>query len=129
MTKNDLRSGMVVELRSSQRFLLVDFNDNLYGINEKDFDDFSDEAYGEDLIFKDNNEYMRDCDIMKVYEAKLFYNINNILKDDNLELLWDRNKKTSKIEELPFEKASYKQMTEKLNELIKVVNEMSDKTC
>lgn len=101
-TKADLKSGMVVEYRNGKRRLVVD--DMLIG--EKGF--LSLNALDEDLkniIFSPN-------DIMKIYRIKEERAFEDILKNNNLEPIWERTETKrmtteemrKKLEELTGEK-------------------------
>ena len=80
MKKSDLNSGMVVETRDRELYLVV--GDKLIGV------------YGclNLLHYLDNLEHtlFSNFDIIKVYRYKLHYGFSELLKDDNLELIWQR---------------------------------------
>ena len=82
MTKSDLKNGMVVELASGSRALVINglllFEDSYQGLS----------AYKDDLTTKIfNNEFQ----INKVFKSKL-YNLCDVLTDD-LSLIWEREEK------------------------------------
>lgn len=84
MTKNDLKDGMVVELRNGGKRLilytkLLSFNgyDNIDNIS----------SYTEDLKHKKYNDY----DIVKIYKGQA-YLIDEIFK--NASLIWEREEKS-----------------------------------
>ena len=82
MTKSDLKNGMVVELASGSRALVINglllFEDGYQGLS----------AYKDDLTTKIfNNEFQ----INKVFKSKL-YNLCDVLTDD-LSLIWEREEK------------------------------------
>lgn len=89
-TKADLKSGMVVEYRDGDRRLVIDKylagKDSHYELS----------AYNENL----ENEYHR-LTIMKVFKICRRAILGNILDDDNLELIWEREEpKKMTIEEM-----------------------------
>lgn len=89
-TKADLKSGMVVEYRDGDRRLVID--KYLAG---KDYH-YELSAYNENL----ENEYHR-FTIMKVFKICRRAILGNILDDDNLELIWEREEpKKMTIEEM-----------------------------
>lgn len=105
-TKADLKDGMVVEYRKGNRFLV--FGHKLLSSNYFDFtnniaDDLTDKKY------KD-----KDFDIMKVYKVNIenVKRLSDILKHENLELIWERKETKEmtgeemkqKLEELTGEK-------------------------
>ena len=82
MKKSDLKNGMVVELASGSRALVINglllFEDGYQGLS----------GYKDDLTTKIfNNEFQ----INKVFNSKL-YNLSNVLLDD-LTLIWERKEK------------------------------------
>ena len=82
MTKSDLKNGMVVELASGSRALVINglllFEDSYQGLS----------AYKDDLTTKIfNNEFQ----INKVFKSKL-YNLCDVLTD-YLSLIWEREEK------------------------------------
>ena len=88
MTKSDLKNGMVVELASGSRALVINglllFEDSYQGLS----------AYKDDLTTKIfNNEFQ----INKVFKSKL-YNLCDVLTDD-LTLIWEREEKSKLSEE------------------------------
>ena len=83
MTKSDLKNGMVVELASGSRALVINglllFEDGYQGLS----------AYKDDLTTKIfNNEFQ----INKVFKSKL-YNLCDVLTD-GLSLIWEREEKS-----------------------------------
>ena len=82
MTKSDLKNGMVVELASGSRALVI----NGLLIFEDDYQGLS--AYKDDLTIKLFNNEMQ---INKVFKSKL-YNLCDVLTDD-LSLIWEREEK------------------------------------
>ena len=65
MKKSDLRSGMVVERRDGERFLLVDFGAEIVGVN-------GNSCWGLDYT-QENMSSVNDAkrDIVKVFEAEV----------------------------------------------------------
>ncbi len=101
-TKADLKDGMVIECRDKDRFLV--FGHKLLNSNGFDFindiaDDLTDKKY------KD-----KDFDIMKVYKVNIenVKKLSDILKHENLELIWERNEA---------KKMTTEEMRKKLEEL------------
>ena len=83
MTKSDLKNGMVVELASGSRALVINglllFEDGYQGLS----------GYKDDLTTKIfNNEFQ----INKVFKSKL-YNLCDVLTD-GLSLIWEREEKS-----------------------------------
>ena len=83
MTKSDLKNGMVVELASGSRALVINglllFEDGYQGLS----------GYKDDLTTKIfNNEFQ----INKVFKSKL-YNLCDVLTDD-LSLIWEREEQS-----------------------------------
>ena len=98
-TKSDLKDGMVVE-----------YNDNSFGkrlvvggflIGEDGYDDLVN--YNENL-----KNVVSDLEIVRVYKIKCMGEISSIMKDYNLELIWER-KETKKM--------TVEEMRKKLEEL------------
>lgn len=91
-TKSDLKDGMVVE-----------YNDNSFGkrlviggflIGEDGYDDLVN--YNENL-----KNVVSDLEIVRVYKIKCMGEISSIMKDYNLELIWERTEtKKMTIEEM-----------------------------
>lgn len=80
-TKSDLKSGMVVEYRNGTRRMVVD--DMLVGV----------EGYGR--LEYHNENLTNKCgltglDIMRIYKIRMSNEFEEIVKDENLELIWER---------------------------------------
>lgn len=101
-TKSDLKDGMVVELKNENMYMV--FGDKL--INKVGFNRL--ETYDECLM--DIQYHDKEYDIMKVFKVNIekVYCLEDILKSDNLELIWRR--KESK-------KMTAEEMRQKLEEL------------
>lgn len=82
-TKSDLKNGMVVIFKNGFRGLVVD---NIV-IGNSFYCDLSD--YNDDLTTKDN---FTGLNIIKVYNALSHRGFRSYLSDDNLELIWEREK-------------------------------------
>lgn len=102
-TKADLKDGMVIECRDKDRFLV--FGHKLLNSNGFDFindiaDDLTDKKYKDE-----------DFDIMKVYKVNIenVKKLSDILKHENLELIWER---------IEVKHMTVNEMREKLEELI-----------
>ena len=80
MKKNELKSGMVVEYRDGKKRLVA--IDNLIGVDGAGVLP----NYNDDL----RHAILSDFDIIKVYNYKLHAPFGELLKDDNLELIWER---------------------------------------
>lgn len=91
-TKSDLKDGMVVEYndnRFGKRLVVGDF---LTG--EDGYVDLGD--YNENL-----ENVVSDLEIVRVYKIKCMGKISSIMKDHNLELIWERKEpKKMTIEEM-----------------------------
>ena len=91
MKKSDLKTGMVVELRSKKKYLVI--NDNMSNLDG--WDRISN--YEDDLTSKTFNK----LDIIKVYETtgKTF---RSMFYDENLKIIWEREENTAidKLSEL-----------------------------
>lgn len=83
-TKSDLKNGMIVELRNGFRGIVI--NDNLI-LGNKLYSELLD--YNDDLSIKYNLNG-NDLDIVKVYTVWSYMGFEDYLKDDNLELIWER---------------------------------------
>ena len=81
MTKNDLKDGMIVELRKGEKRLVL--YTKLLSLNG--YDNIS--SYTEDLKHKNYNDY----DIVKIYIGQA-YRIDEIFK--NVSLIWERKEKS-----------------------------------
>lgn len=82
MKKNELKDGMLLELRDGDRFILV--NNLMLGNTWYDLN-----SYNSDLTDACNRKY----DIVKIYEIFAGYSINHILIPntvDGIKLLWER---------------------------------------
>lgn len=90
-TKADLKSGMVVEYRNEKRRLVV--NDMLIGEGGYLSIDSLDEDL-KSIIYSPN-------DIMRIYRIKEARTFEDILKNNNLELIWERTEtKRMTVEEM-----------------------------
>lgn len=113
-TKNDLRTGMIVERRDSEKFVILL---NCYSgalsedimVNEraKNWDWLS--SYDDNLkYYSDDSEF----DIMKVYQANHPYGIHTF---DNLILIWEREEEPKEM--------TVKEIEKELGYPIKIVKE------
>lgn len=113
MTKNDLKDGMIVELRKGEKRLVL--YTKLLGLNC--YDNIS--SYTEDLKHKNYNDY----DIVKIYKGQA-YRINEIFK--NVSLIWEREEKSES--EIKLEKIQ--EQIEKLNKSVEELeNEVTKLVC
>ena len=87
-TKSDLKIGMVVETRGNNLYFFID--DNLI-LSEYGWNDFTE--WNKNLTYNLNNYY--EWDIIRVYKPNIdkIHSLTNILKKENLELIWERNEK------------------------------------
>lgn len=121
-TKADLKDGMVVEYRDGNRLLV--FGHKLLDDNNFDFindiaDDLTDKKYKN-----------KDFDIIKVYKVNIenVKRLSDILKHENLELIWERNEvkhmtvneMRGKLEELTGEKIEVKSSREEMVGAIRI---------
>ena len=83
-TKEDLKVGMIVELRNGKRYLVME-KDKLLS----KYGNMSLASYNNDLEFSDDVEKDEAWDIIKVFKSNA-NNLNTLFQDDNLELLWER---------------------------------------
>ena len=95
-TKEDLKVGMIVELRSKNRYFVMDKDKLLskYGnmslaSYNNDLEFSNDVDYNNDLEFSDDVEKDEAWDIIKVFKSNA-NNLNTLFQDDTLELLWER---------------------------------------
>lgn len=95
MTKKDLKSGMVVELRNGERYL---FN----GVVLINFEGYMIMAinYSQDL----RSKHYREQDIVKVYKSKP-NSLRTIFQDKYLTMIWDRKNMKLTDEEIEILKA------------------------
>lgn len=90
MTKDDLKTGMVIETRECLKYVVLKNNEGkLFGMANSQFiGSFC--GYNDDMTFTTN----RNIDICKVYEIKNAGSFNgyaSVLEKNNLTLLWKRN--------------------------------------
>ena len=108
MKKSELKTGMVVELRSGNRALVV--KDNCY---KQDAIIFANDnwtrldSYSEDLLWhvgrNERSDYVKSYDIVKVYKPTTPNNFLNFktLKDGmngTMECIWEREKDSTTVE-------------------------------
>ena len=80
MKKKDLKNGMIVETRDKHRLLVL--GNKIMSRNKYDLLT----SYKSNLVNKFNEEF----DIVKVYNIKNLYVLNDIFKDEYLSLIWER---------------------------------------
>lgn len=80
MKKNELKSGMIVEYRDGEKRLVID-NDLIGDDGHSSLSNFNDDL--KHILYSD-------LDIIKVYKYKYTYIFSELLKDDNLNLIWER---------------------------------------
>lgn len=93
-TKSDLKIGMVVETRENDLYFCID--DNLI-LSEYGWSDFTE--WNENLTYNLNNDY--EWDIIRVYKPNIdkIGSLKDILKKENLELIWERKEVEEKQQE------------------------------
>lgn len=94
--KNDLKVGMVVELRSGNKYLVLeDINGNVFGANKN--------LYYSRLC-DCNNDLISDVgpsmDIMRVFKIKESHSLYNVFDEENLELIWERSSKLDEAKKM-----------------------------
>ena len=87
MNKSDLKSGMVVELRNGEKFIVIE--DKIYSKDS----DFDLTIYNENLTVKSKYKVF---DIVKVYKVKYNSLLRGFLNND-LEILWRRDEDKWKL--------------------------------
>lgn len=106
-TKSDLKNGMIVELRNGFRGIVI--NDNLI-LGNKLYSELLN--YNDDLSIKYNLNG-NDLDIIKVYTAWSYMGFEDYLKDDNLDIIWERQES---------KKMTLKQVEEALGYKIEIIS-------
>ena len=83
-TKSDLKIGMVVETRGSDLYFFIGNNKLISGYMCNDFTEWN-----ENLTYNINSLYK--WDIIRVFnvDTTKVYCLNDLLKKDNLNLLWE----------------------------------------
>ena len=80
MKKKDMKNGMIVETRDKHKLLVL--GNKIMSRNKYDLLT----SYKSNLTSKVNEEF----DIVKVYNIKNLYVLNDIFKDEYLSLIWER---------------------------------------
>ena len=124
-TKADLKDGMVVEERNKRKYIVLGdevVNDDGYNILK---------GYGNDLT--DTRLHDRNFDIIRVFKVKnnCITSLKHLFKDENLELIWERNETKhmtaeemrKKLEELTGEKI---EIEPSRNEMVGACDEYCD---
>lgn len=95
-TKDDLKTGMVVELRNGRRYLVLrgELPISSYGIQNLAF--INGDGFTCDIYLNSLKGINIDYDIVKVYQANV-RGIHFIFDDENLTLLWERDDKVDEI--------------------------------
>lgn len=83
MTKKDLESGMVVEIRDGRRYLVIKKADGINFMNLDGTNHFDEKYMKDDMTFP---EWRDRCDIMRIYRGGVTLNDCKTTKD----LLWER---------------------------------------
>lgn len=90
-TKEDLKDGMVVQYRNGDKRMVI--NEALIGEDGYTYKYY----FQEDLTHRD----LKSLNIVGVYKTQNYSNFGDMLSDDNLELIWERNEpKKMTIEEM-----------------------------
>jgi len=113
MTKDDLKTGMVVECRDGRKGIVFDTHIFKVGNTRMDLD-----CVNSDLTWCHHDG----ADIMKVYEANNLFSLIQLERNGNgLDLLWEREEKSPlqlELDKLEAEKAKYdRKFEERLKEL------------
>lgn len=90
-TKNDIKSGMVIEYRTGERALVVQISDDFVLLDSSCYMPLS--SYSENLTVHNTND--RDYDIVKVYTVEASgwgMGIRVIEEDSYLKIIWNRDK-------------------------------------
>ena len=101
-TKDDLKDGMVVELKNGYRGIIIH---NLI-IGEDFYIQLSN--YNDRLIANYNNPIVNGLNIIKVYNALSYKGFKNYIKDENLTLIWEREEPVKMTKEEIEEELGYK---------------------
>ena len=85
-TKSDLKTGMVVQCKNKQLFLVIG-NKLVDSYNHLELKD-----YDEDLIDRTSDNVSHNFDIDKVFKIKssYVYKFSDVFKEDNLAPIWER---------------------------------------
>lgn len=85
-TKSDLKTGMVVQCKNKQLFLVIG-NKLVDSYNHLELKD-----YDEDLIDRTSDNVSHNFDIDKVFKIKssYVYQFSDVFKEDNLAPIWER---------------------------------------
>lgn len=117
-TKSDLKTGMVVQCKNKQLFLVIG-NKLVDSYNHLELKD-----YDEDLIDRTSDNVSHNFDIDKVFKIKssYVYQFSDVFKEDNLAPIWERViVKGMTIEEM---KNELELLT---NQKIEIIDEWKDK--
>lgn len=88
--KIELKEGMIIECRNGNRYLLRQIDDELIGSSNTGYI-----GLHYDKKLNENQYFIEDYDIMKVYASEAFI-LNSLFDDDYLECIWER-KETKKM--------------------------------
>lgn len=80
MKKEDLKNGMIVEVKTGRRYLVL--NDEIIRVDGRE----PIKNYSDNLTHKNVSKY----DIVKIYEFKNHYTLTDIFNDYALQLIWQR---------------------------------------
>lgn len=94
MKKSDLKNGMIVEVRTGEKYLV--HNDKLLSDNLVGHLSLNEELLGYDDDLRDINN-VKNYDIMKVYESRS-ESISTLFKNYNLKLIWNRDDDFEKLD-------------------------------
>lgn len=94
MKKSDLKNGMIVEIRTGEKYLV--HNDKLLSDNLVGHLSLNEELLGYDDDLREANN-VKIYDIMKVYESHS-ESISTLFENYNLKLIWDRNDDFEKLD-------------------------------
>lgn len=86
MKKSDLKLGMILELRSGDKFFLIEVNEEMFGLS---FDGcYLDLNCIDEFLFCTFPQ-MEEVDVVKIYSTKI-RPFEAMFNSDNLTLLWER---------------------------------------
>lgn len=96
-TIDDIKPGMVVELRNGSREIVLSTENNtIFTSRENDYSSGLIETYHENLTHVDNKVY----DIVKVYSIKSFCTILNVFNKEYLSIIWEKQKLQISMKEI-----------------------------
>ena len=96
-TIDDIKPGMVIELRNGSREIILCTKDNsIFSSGKNDYSLESFGVYNKDLTSNIDKVY----DIVKVYSIKVFCKILDIFDTENLSIIWEKPKLQISMKEI-----------------------------